>query len=131
PANRIGGKKRATVPGLEAGASNESTDKLNLVQQFPARHAHKMVAANFAEYHAAIGAFELGKNRFKKIEHEIISEPPRERPAKSRNAQPAELDSRSAAADTLPRKKRRSAAEIQDRCAGPLLRGISPCEPSP
>jgi len=41
---------------LDAGASQERTDQLNLVEQLPARHAHKAISVNFAKDDAAIGA---------------------------------------------------------------------------
>src|SRR5260370_956966 len=70
PANGIGRKKGATFPGLDAGASNEHADELDLVQQFPARHTQQPIPANFAKNDAAIRALQLGKNRLKKIGHE-------------------------------------------------------------
>ena len=59
PANGIGRQKSATVPSLDARASNECADKLDLVQQFPARHAHEAIPANFAKNDAAIRALQL------------------------------------------------------------------------
>src|SRR6266699_1965928 len=56
PADGIGREKGATVPGLDAGVSKEQTNKLNLVQQFPAGHADKAIATNFAKNDAAIRA---------------------------------------------------------------------------
>jgi hypothetical protein len=70
PANGIGRKKSATVPGLNAAGSNEHADKLDLIEQFPARHTHKAIPANFAKNDAAIRALQLGKNRLKEIGHE-------------------------------------------------------------
>src|SRR5260370_41041905 len=64
PANRIWREKSATVPRLDAGASNERANQLDLVQQFLARHAYKAITANFSKNHAAVRALQLSKNRF-------------------------------------------------------------------
>src|SRR6267154_6885824 len=70
PANRIRREKSTTVSGLDPRASNEHADKLDLIQQFSARHAYKAITANFAKNHTAIRALQLTKNRFQKIRHE-------------------------------------------------------------
>src|SRR6266403_5016326 len=70
PANGIRRKKSATVSGLDRRASNERAHELDLIQQFPARHAYKAITANFAKNHTAIRALQLTKNHFQKIRHE-------------------------------------------------------------
>src|SRR5258708_35306302 len=70
PANGIWREKSATVSGLDARASNERANQLDLVQQFPAAHAYEAITANFAKNDAAIRALQLAENRFQKIRHE-------------------------------------------------------------
>jgi len=64
PPNGIGREEDAAVSGLDAGAAKEQADKLNVVEQFPARHADKAIAMNFAKNDAATRAVQLSENRF-------------------------------------------------------------------
>jgi len=86
-------------------------DKLNLSQQFPARHTRKPIPTNFAKNDAAIRALQLGKNRLKEIGRRI-SELPRAPPAKSRNAPRAEAillsGGRYSSQENTPRTQRNS-----------------------
>ena len=64
PANGVGREKSATITRLGARAAKEQTNQLNLIEQFPARHADKAITVNFAKNHAATGALQLSNNRF-------------------------------------------------------------------
>ena len=64
PAGGIGREKGTTLSGLKAGTSKERANKLKLVQQFPAGHADKEIAMDFAKNDAAARALQLSKDRF-------------------------------------------------------------------
>src|SRR5260370_16755898 len=49
PANGIWREKSATVSGLDARASNERANQLDLVHQFPAAPPYEAIPANFAQ----------------------------------------------------------------------------------
>jgi len=66
----LAARRAQTVPGMDAGTSENMRTKLDLVQQFPARHTYKAIPANFAKHDAAISVLQLGKNRLKEIGHE-------------------------------------------------------------
>jgi hypothetical protein len=43
---------------------------LNLLEQFFARHTHKLLVTHFAQHDTRIGALQLSEDSFEKIRHE-------------------------------------------------------------
>ena len=73
PLHGIGREKRAALTRLESDLSNKRAHALDLIQQLSSGHADELLAAYFAQNHAAFGLPELGVNIFKKIGHERLA----------------------------------------------------------